>query len=359
MMAARTWDDVEAAIQKAVKDGILLDKRQVMPRGVSGGKQVEWSTVKVEDVLGCVIHQNGSRNTKDPIATARYHTMQGNHIGRNGKPLASTCYAIMIPDLPDPPWLTGDLSWRTWAQGAGEADHPGDENRHLKAVLVMGGYTGPGFKRSWTKDGPSKSQVDKLAAIVKWLMDVFGFGGEGVFGHYHFGKAACPGHALAKWVEECRDKDDQAAFLSDRGWQEALLRWSPGCLPKYGADGDWGSESTRALIAFQRSHNIRVTAQQDPFAQLLLLQRYPAPKTAATSLDVAPDAAAVFTSAAPTPTPIVPAFDTSDASPGAPQRAAEPEPPVEASEPSEALTEALRPPKKARTRKKVTKKRKG
>lgn len=278
MPRARTWDDVEKAIAKAVEDGILQDKRAAMPRGVHKGKQVEWSTIKVDDVLGCVVHQNGSPNTKDPIATARYHTSNGNHIGENGRPLASTCYSVMIPDLPGPAWLTGELFWRTWAQGAGEADHPGDENRHLKAILVMGGFEGPGFKRSYTKLGPTKEQVEKLVLVVKWMMETFGFGGEGVFGHYHFGKSSCPGWALMRWVEESREKDDQPELYDDRAWQEALLRWNAGCLPKFGADGDWGGESQRALTSFQRGHNIRVTGQQDPFTQLILLQRYPAPE---------------------------------------------------------------------------------
>lgn len=275
-MEAKSWGDVEAAVQQAVSDGVLVDKRAVMPRGIYKGKQVEWSAIDVADVLGCCVHQNGSKNFRDPMATGRYHTMQGNHIGKNGKPLASTCYGIMIPDIPeDPAWLAGELFWRPWAQGAGEKDHPGDENTHLKAVLVMGGYDGPGFKRSYTKIAPARHQVDKLTRVVKWLMHVFGFGGEGVFGHYHFGKASCPGYALTNWVEECRDKDNRAGYVDDGEWQRALLRWDAGCLPKYGADGDWGGESTRALVAFQRAHDIRVTRQQDPFSQLILLQRYP------------------------------------------------------------------------------------
>lgn len=354
MPRAQTWGDVEQCIKQAVADGILLDKRGDMPRGVYQGKQVEWSTISIEDVLGCCLHQNGSQNDDNPMGTARYHTGNSNHIG-SGKPLASTCYAIMIPNLPGPAWLTGDLSWKMWAQGGGGT--PGDENRHLKAILVMGGFEGPGYKRSYTKKGPTAEQVEKLVRVVKWMMEVFGFGGEGVFGHFHFGKASCPGTALMQWVEDCRDKDDKAAFADVMEWQRALLRWNPGCLPKHGPDGDWGGESKRALISFQRAQNISRTGQRDPFTQLILLQRFPAPKVRevveaaglpypAATLDVAPDASAVFTSAEPTGRL---EFDTSDAPTPAPEAPAS-EPATEPPKPARPAREPAAKPQRAKKR---------
>lgn len=40
--------------------------------------------------------------------------------------------------------------------------------------------------------------------------------------------------------------------------QEALLNWSPFCLPKYGADGDYGSETVLAVKSFQIAYSLVV-----------------------------------------------------------------------------------------------------
>ena len=41
--------------------------------------------------------------------------------------------------------------------------------------------------------------------------------------------------------------------------QQALLAWNPKCLPKYGADGDFGSETEKAVKAFQKSAGLPET----------------------------------------------------------------------------------------------------
>ena len=45
--------------------------------------------------------------------------------------------------------------------------------------------------------------------------------------------------------------------------QRALLVWNPDCLPRYGADGDFGGETEAAVQAFQRSSGLPVTGVYD------------------------------------------------------------------------------------------------
>jgi peptidoglycan hydrolase-like protein with peptidoglycan-binding domain len=45
--------------------------------------------------------------------------------------------------------------------------------------------------------------------------------------------------------------------------QEALLKWNPTCLPKWGADGDFGGETEKALRAFQEAAGLPVTGVYD------------------------------------------------------------------------------------------------
>lgn len=45
--------------------------------------------------------------------------------------------------------------------------------------------------------------------------------------------------------------------------QRALLIWQPDCLPKWGADGDFGSETEKAVKAYQTAANLPVTGIYD------------------------------------------------------------------------------------------------
>ena len=45
--------------------------------------------------------------------------------------------------------------------------------------------------------------------------------------------------------------------------QKLLLRWNAKCLPRYGADGDFGSETLAALKAFQKTAGVSVTGKYD------------------------------------------------------------------------------------------------
>jgi len=246
-------------IKQAEADGILVDKRDEMPRCGA------WPTRSPSDILGVCIHQNAGGS--DPHVTAAYHTSQNNHI-TPGKPLPSICYHIAVTDSDEPAWLVADPLWRTYAQGS---PSPGDENLHLLSIVVMGNFDGPGHQGK--QAAPTLRQMRALDAAVLWVERVFAFTDSGMFGHYHFGKAACPGYAIQEWIEARRK--GWPNYRAPLQWQLALLRWDAHCLPRYGADGDWGDESKVALSAFQRAHHLKVTAVRDPFTELVLHMRYP------------------------------------------------------------------------------------
>lgn len=257
---------LEERIKLAVGQNVLRDKRADMPRG-SG----RWPLRPLGKILGQCTHQNVG-NDDDPMATARYHTGKNNHI-TPGRPLPSIVYCAAIPAIPgEPAWLVADPLWRMYSQSArDDKGYPGDENTHLIAYLVMGNFSGPGHRGRCS--GPTPSQIAAWEHLTSWSMATFGYREEGLFGHYHFGKSACPGYDLQGRIENQRD----GAFdiVTDLQWQEALLRWDKHCLPRWGADGDWGRESQAALIKFQGTMSLRVTGQQDPFTELVLLQRFP------------------------------------------------------------------------------------
>ena len=64
----------------------------------------------------------------------------------------------------------------------------------------------------------------------------------------------------------CRgDKGDDV-----RAMQRELLKWDKNCLPKYGADGDFGSETESALKRFQTEKGLPVTGVYDKATQTAL-----------------------------------------------------------------------------------------
>ena len=64
----------------------------------------------------------------------------------------------------------------------------------------------------------------------------------------------------------CRgDKGDDV-----RAMQRELLKWDTNCLPRYGADGDFGSETESALKRFQTEKGLPVTGVYDKATQAAL-----------------------------------------------------------------------------------------
>lgn len=57
--------------------------------------------------------------------------------------------------------------------------------------------------------------------------------------------------------------------------QTALLAWDADCLPRYGADGDFGGETETALTAFQKAEGLPVTGVYDEATRKALTEAKP------------------------------------------------------------------------------------
>lgn len=67
--------------------------------------------------------------------------------------------------------------------------------------------------------------------------------------------------AIGETVAEGLHRGDEGSAV--RKMQEALLLWDAKCLPEYGADGDFGSETEKALKAYQKEAGLPVTGIYD------------------------------------------------------------------------------------------------
>ena len=64
------------------------------------------------------------------------------------------------------------------------------------------------------------------------------------------------------------DVGDQVQYM-----QRMLLKWDPKCLPEYGADGDFGSETRKAVTSFQAAHGLDQTGVYDAATRQALLEK--------------------------------------------------------------------------------------
>lgn len=262
-----TWDDVDLAVGEAIADGHIADYRGALAEHHT--KRFR-QRLEPSDILGVCTHHSANTN-QDPRQTAEYH-VGPNHMSASGCP--GFCYTAAISDHVEEGKiiLCRDFRDITWSQATdGRGNWSGDENRHLIATLVMGDFDENG--RHGKSGDPSDSQILRWQWWTSWLEDLFGFDGLGYFCHAQFGKVHCPGRLL-RLQTQCR-RTGLVGLRDDKDWQQHLLRWDPACLPRFGADGHWGYESKRALVAFELAHKHRADGIQDPFTELLLLRKFP------------------------------------------------------------------------------------
>jgi hypothetical protein len=235
------------------------DGRKTLPRHPTK----VWSRRDPAALKGLVLHQSLSAEGK-AAGVARYHAGP-NHISPEGLPgLSYTLFVETSGKL----FLANDVEDKTLSQG--NADLPGDENEMYLSVCFGGNFSGPGYQGTQV---PSPEQMQMAVTLWAKVKELWSWKNNQLFGHYDFGKAACPGNELSKFIESVNSVMDWAGerFNLDTvtGRQEALKQlgydpkdmtgtWTIDCRAaltefqkKSGLtpDGVWGNKTTTAMIA--------------------------------------------------------------------------------------------------------------
>jgi len=122
------------------------------------------------------------------------------------------------------------------------------------AICVGGNFSGPGYKGT---QEPTSDQIRSMKLFWMKAKELWGLKNNQVFGHYNFGKPACPGYTLMKLIDGINaDRDwtgGEFNFGTIDGRQKALQKLGYLKLDEEGAlVGSWDLTCKGALVAFQR-----------------------------------------------------------------------------------------------------------
>jgi hypothetical protein len=216
---------------------------------------LKWDRRDAAALQGICFHQS-----LDDVSTvpglAKYFAGP-NHISDKGLPgISYTLVCEQSGDL----FLVNDIEDKTFSQG--DASKPGDENVLYMGICFCGNFSGPGYQGT---QEPTTAQMNTAERIWQTCKGLWGWKNNQLFGHYHFGKPACPGFTLTHFIETINaDKDwkDPKYDLSETEGRQGALNE----LGYWGGpiDGNWGPECRLALTQFQKKAGLQADGVWGP-----------------------------------------------------------------------------------------------
>lgn len=242
-METKIIKSLEAA-SKALKFPEPSDIRSKLSTNASGKK---WKIRQTEKLKGLVLHQELGWGSIENVA--KYHTGANSHLHEGGVESIAYSWAIRRDGQIV---LCNDLDKSTWSQGF--KGRTGDENAEFMSVMFEGLFQGSGVT------DPSAGQpnyMQMLAGLMLWHVckDEWGWASNDLYGHFLFGKPACPGDTLQTMIEAIRvntEKPDYD-FSTVVGRQQSLKKLGYYTIA---VDGEWGPGSKAALIRFQSESSL-------------------------------------------------------------------------------------------------------
>ena len=230
------------ATAEALKIKKPLDGRDTLATNPAGRK---WKKRSVDNLKGLVWHQELGWGSIE--AVAKYHTGKQSHLVKGGVESISYSFAIRRDGQIV---LCNDLNKATWSQGY--KGRKGDENAEFLSAMFEGMFEGSGVTDP--KAGqPNDKQM--LSGLILWQVcrSLWKWKESDLYGHFLFGKPACPGDTLQTMVEAVRFNASKPKFNTAKQRQQALKTLG---FYKGKIDGDWGPGSKGALAHFQEKHGL-------------------------------------------------------------------------------------------------------
>jgi len=148
-----------------------------------------WGVRQLSQIDRVIIHQELGEGSLENVND--YH-IQPNHISPRGCP--RICYHYGIRKNGEIVQLN-ELSSIVW--------HTSGQNSNAIGIMLVGNFAGVGHSLGTSE--PSQEQLAALEYLCDYLLTAFKFSNQELYGHYHFGKPACPGYVVSEWIEKKRN----------------------------------------------------------------------------------------------------------------------------------------------------------
>lgn len=203
------------------------------------------------DESGAIVYRKTRSGRKRPKVT-------GGGRGWPGPP-----YTFLVPHIPETVdgklevYRLWDDTWHTWHTGKAV-------NADMRAVAFAGMFRTRHSPRFSSEPPHPLAMEAGQSLILDYLLPRYNLTTDDVYGHFDFGKAACPGDDIEQWIREVRGEDVE--FLAEDeektspvsvapldSWkerQEALVSLGYD-VGRTGADGLFGFYTRRAVESFQ------------------------------------------------------------------------------------------------------------
>ena len=210
--------------------------------GLEWHKSRRWAVRDILSIQKIIIHQE--LGAADIEHVNRYH-IGPNHLSEKGCP--HFCYHYGI-EKNGGIIQANELSSVTW--------HTAGQNRLGTGIMLTGNFEGPDNHTGTSE--PTSEQMASLKELTEWLMTFLNLTRQDVYGHYHFGKPACPGYVIQQWIEKLRNEtdnihEDTRMEQSMANVQRLLIRSGFDAGP---ADGIPGTRTMGAIRRFQASRKL-------------------------------------------------------------------------------------------------------
>ena len=215
----------------------------------------KWNTRAVDRISKIIVHQTLSEASLENVNN--YH-INPNHISDRGCPHICYHYGIRKNGAVAQMNAHNHLTW-----------HCRGQNTVSIGVVLCGNFNGTGFNLGTSE--PTNAQLKSLKALFNHLCQKLDLQPGDVYGHYHFGKPACPGQTVQNLIEGFRDKvlQQKEVAKTTREIQKRLAAqgFDPGPV-----DGIHGIKTAAAIRRFQKSSGLTVDGIVGPNTWAALLK---------------------------------------------------------------------------------------
>ena len=216
-----------------------------------------WSTRELSRINKIIIHQELGNS---PVKNVNNYHISPNHISPKGCP--HFCYHFGIEEN-GKVIQANEFSHITW--------HTKGQNSVSIGIMLVGDFAGPGHNTETVE--PKPEQIKSLKELITSLQKDFNLTNQDVFGHYHYGKPACPGFIIQEEIEKIRN--DLSAIPS-AGKVVKSIKEIQKRLNKHGyacgkVDGIMGVNTQAAIRAFQVDNSLDVDGVVGPHTRSKLL----------------------------------------------------------------------------------------